>query len=268
METWNFQRFHKDDFRKVPSSPGVYKYLNKEGIIIYVGKAKNLRKRVSSYFLSGTNHTLKTARLVREVTEIEFVIVNNEYEALVLENSLIKENQPRFNIMLKDGKSYPYVCITKERFPKVLSTRRVNPKKGEYFGPFTSVRAMNNVLRLVKKLYKIRTCSLTLSEKNVESGKFSVCLEYHIKNCKGPCVGFQSEDSYLSDIAEIRHILKGNLFPVKTSFKESLNLAVQDLRYEDAQVLKEKIESLESFQSRSLVANPQITQTDIFTIES
>lgn len=268
MEEWRFQRFEKDEFRKVPQSPGVYKYLNKEGTIIYVGKAKNLRKRVSNYFLKGTNHTLKTERLVRDVRHIEFVIVNNEYEALVLENTLIKEYQPKFNIMLKDGKSYPYLCITKERFPRVISTRRVNPKNGEYFGPFTSVRAMNNVLLLVKKLYKLRTCTLNLSRKNVESGKYNVCLEYHIQNCKGPCVGFQSEDVYNHDIKQIRDIIKGNLTPVKDHFKASMQQAIGNLKFEEAQILKDKLESLDSFNSRSLVANPHITKTDIFTIKS
>lgn len=268
MENWNFQRFPKDDFRKVPHAPGIYKYLNKELEIIYVGKAKDLRKRVSSYFLPGSSHTLKTERLVRETKEIEFVIVNNEYEALLLENTLIKEYQPRYNIMLKDGKSYPYICLTNERFPKVISTRRVNTSKGEYFGPFTSVRAMNNVLSLVKKLYKIRTCNLTLSERNISSGKFNVCLEYHIKNCKGPCVGYQTETQYNRDIAEIREIIKGNLAPVKESFRTSMELATADLRFEEAHIYKEKLESLDKFRSRSLVANPKITKTDVFTIQS
>ena len=268
MDHWTFQGFPKDDFRKVPTSPGVYKYLNKEGTIIYVGKAKNLRKRVSNYFLAGTNHTLKTTRLVKQVSEIEFVIVNNEYEALVLENSLIKENQPKFNIMLKDGKSYPYICITNERFPRVFSTRRVNLKKGEFFGPFTSVRAMNNVLHLIKKLYKIRTCNLNLSKKNVSSGKYNVCLEYHVKNCKGPCTELQSEANYMQDISEIREITKGNLTPIKTIYKIGIERATSELRFEDAHELKLKLDSLDSFKSKSLVANPKITNTDVFTIES
>ena len=196
------------------------------------------------------------------------MIVNTEYEALVLEDSLIKENQPKYNIMLKDGKSYPFVCITSERFPRVFSTRQVVKGQGEYFGPFTSVRAMNNVLNLVKKFYKIRTCTFNLSEKNVSSGKFKVCLEYHINNCKGPCADHQEEDDYNEDIEHIRHILKGNLQPVKQSFKESLHLATNELRFEDAQLFKERLESLISFRSKSLVANPKISDTDVFTIES
>ena len=268
MDQWEFQRFDRDDFRKVPSSSGVYKYLNKSGTIIYIGKAKNLRKRVTSYFTKSQNQNLKTVRLVREITEIEFVIVNTEFEALVLEDSLIKENQPKYNIMLKDGKSYPFICIMNERFPRVFSTRQVIKGQGEYFGPFTSARTMNNVLNLVKKLYKIRTCTFNLSEKNVTSGKFKVCLEYHINNCKGPCAGFQDENEYNSDIEHIRHILKGNLHPVKQNFKESLELATGELRFEDAQLFKERLESLLSFRSKSLVANPRISDTDVFTIES
>ncbi|MCP4458188.1 MAG: excinuclease ABC subunit C [Cytophagales bacterium] len=268
MNEWEFQRYKKDNFRKVPDSPGVYKYLNKEGVIIYVGKAKNLRKRVASYFTRAQQESLKTLRLVREISEIEFVIVNTEYEALVLEDSLIKENQPKYNIMLKDGKSYPFICLKNERFPRVFSTRQVKKNDGEYFGPFTSVRAMNNVLNLVKKFYKIRTCSFNLSEKNVTSGKFKVCLEYHINNCKGPCESHQGEDDYNNDIAHIRHILKGNLQAVKLSFKELIEQATRHLHFEEAQVFKERLESLDNFQSKSLVANPKISDTDVFTIKS
>lgn len=268
MSQWTFQRFKKDDFRKVPKAPGIYKYLNKEGTIIYVGKAKNLRSRVSSYFLSGNQHSLKTTRLVREVVDIEFVIVNNEYEALVLENALIKENQPKYNIMLKDGKSYPFIIITNERFPRVMTTRRVHAGDGEYFGPFTSGRSMHNVLGLIKRLYKIRNCTLSLTKKNVEMGKFKVCLEYHIGNCKGPCQAFQEEIDYLGEIAQIRHILKGNLAPVRAHFRHSMETASAAMEFEVAHVFKEKLESLESFQTKSLVANPKITQTDIFTIVS
>ena len=268
MDSWVFQSFSRNDFRKIPSSPGVYKYLNKNGIIIYVGKAKNLCKRVTSYFTKSQTHNLKTVRLVGEITEIEFVIVNNEYEALVLEDSLIKQNQPKYNIMLKDGKSYPFVCVMAERFPRVFSTRQVVKGQGEYFGPFTSIRAMNNVLNLVNKLYKIRTCTFNLSKKNVHSGKFKVCLEYHVNNCKGPCANLQEEDDYNQDIEHIRHILKGNLQPVKQSFKESLEHATKELRFENAQLFKDRLESLISFRSKSLVANPKISDTDVFTIES
>lgn len=268
MDEWNFQRFPKDEHRKLPHAPGVYKYLNSQGKIIYVGKAKDLRKRVSSYFLKSSTLSLKTDRLVRDTRAIEFVIVNNEYEALLLENNLIKENQPKYNVLMKDGKSYPYICITQEHFPRVFSTRRTDDPSAEYYGPFTSVRAMNNVLNLIKKLYKIRTCNLNLSPKNIESGKFNVCLEYHIHNCKGPCVGFQSEDDYERDIQSIRHILKGHLAPVKNNFKQELERAVEELRFEDAQDFKEKLGSLDRFQTRSLVANPKISETDVFTIDS
>ena len=268
MDDWNFQRFSKEDFRKIPHSPGVYKYLNKNKEIIYVGKAKDLRKRVANYFLSVSNNSLKTAKLVKETDEIAFVIVSNEYEALVLENTLIKENQPKFNILLKDGKSYPYICITKERFPRVISTRSIKPNDGEYYGPFTNVRTLNNVLNLVRKLYNLRTCTLSLSEKNIDSGKFNVCLEYHIRNCKGPCIGLQSEEDYAKDISEIREIVRGNLSLVKSSYKSSIALAAKEFRFEDAQLLKDKLDSLDQFRSRSLVANPKITKTDVFTIDS
>ena len=268
MNEWKFQQFERDEYLRLPNSPGVYKYLNKQGTIIYVGKAKSLKKRVASYFVSQAQHSLKTARLVNEISKIEFVIVNTEYEALVLENSLIKENQPKYNILLKDGKSYPYLIITKERFPRVLSTRKVNFELAEYYGPFTSGRSMHNVLSLIKKLYQLRTCNLNLSKKNIEQSKFKVCLEYHIGNCLGPCQAFQTEEDYLDQIDEIREILKGNLTPIKNNFKLSLELAVNDLRFEEAHILQEKIISLDSFTSKSLVANPRISNTDVFTIQS
>jgi excinuclease ABC subunit C len=268
MNEWKFQRFKRDEYLRVPGAPGVYKYLNKQGVIIYVGKAKNLKKRVSSYFISQGQHTLKTAHLVSEISEIEFVIVNNEYEALVVESSLIKENQPKYNILLKDGKSYPYIIVTKERFPRVLTTRKVIPSDGDYFGPFTSGRAMHNVLNLIKKLYQLRTCNLALSAKNIDAQKFKVCLEYHIGNCKGPCEALQTEQNYLEQITEIKEILRGNLGPVKNSFKGSMEVAIESMRYEDAHVLSEKIKSLDSFTSKSLVANPKISDTDVFTIQS
>lgn len=268
MNEWKFQQFNRDEYLRLPHSPGVYKYLNKQGVIIYVGKAKSLKKRVASYFVSQGQHSLKTARLVSEIVKIEFVIVNTEYEALVLENSLIKENQPKYNILLKDGKSYPYIVLTNERFPRVLTTRKINYATGEYFGPFTSGRSMHNVLNLIKKLFQVRTCNLNLSKKNIAESKFKVCLEYHIGNCKGPCQAFQTETDYLQQIDEIREILKGNLAPVRSNFKNSLEEAVKALRFEDAHIIQEKILSLDSFTTRSLVANPKISDTDVFTIKS
>ncbi len=268
MHTWKYQRYDKSDYSRVPNAPGVYKYLNTAKDIIYVGKAKDLRKRVSSYFVPSAKHSVKTARLVHETRQIEFVIVPSEYEALVLENELIKENQPKYNINLKDGKSYPSICITRERFPRVFPTRRIIPDQGEYFGPFTSVRAMNGILDLIKKWYKLRTCNFNLSEKNVNNGKFKVCLEYHLENCKGPCEGLQDERSYNEDIEQIRHILKGHLGPVKNHIKQQMSEAVESLQFERAQFLKNRLTSLDKFQTRSLVANPKISQLDVFSITS
>ena len=197
-----FQRYSRADYLELPDKPGIYKFLDRDATIIYVGKAKNLRKRVSSYFTKSNLDNRKTFRLVSEIIQLEFVIVSSEFDALLLENNLIKEHQPRYNILLKDDKSFPSICITNERFPRIYSTRRIDHQKGEYFGPYTSVKAMNGVLDLIRKLYKIRTCKYNLSEENVSNKKYKVCLEYHIGNCLGPCEGLQSESDYLIDIEE------------------------------------------------------------------
>ncbi|MEL6560334.1 MAG: GIY-YIG nuclease family protein, partial [Bacteroidota bacterium] len=190
-------RFTPAEISKLPHQPGIYKYFNTADEIIYIGKAKDLRKRVSSYFTKAAGVNRKTLKLVSEVAVLEVVIVNSEFDALLLENSLIKQYQPKYNILLKDDKSFPSILITKDRFPKIYSTRRIDKNKGEYFGPYTSVKAMNNVLDLIRKLYKIRTCNLLLSANNIEQKKFKVCLEYHLGNCLGPCEGYQKEDDYL-----------------------------------------------------------------------
>lgn len=261
----------EEDLKKtisdLPGQPGVYKYYNKQGKLIYVGKAKNLKKRVSSYFTK-SNVSLKTRRLVSEIRKIEYVIVDTEIDALLLENNLIKENQPRYNILLKDDKSFPFVCISNERFPKIYSTRRHEKNEGEYFGPYSNVKTLNNILELIRKLYKIRTCSLNLSEKNVEAGKFKVCLEYHINNCLGPCEGLQDEPSYLEEIEQARHILKGNLKQVRDFFKEKMNTAAEQLEFELAQDYKAKIESLDKFQSRTVIVNKKIGDVDVISISS
>ncbi len=214
--------FSKKQTNKIPDSPGVYKFFNKDNELIYVGKAKSLRKRVQSYFNKTSAPNRKTLRMAYETESIEITIVNSEFDALHLENSLIKKNQPRYNIRLKDDKSFPYVCVTSERFPRIISTRRLIPENGTYFGPYTNVKALNNILNLIKSLYTIRTCKYDLSEKNIEAKKFKVCLEYHIKNCKGPCEGLQDENDYNKDIDHSIHILKGNLGMVRDYFKKRM----------------------------------------------
>ncbi|MEM6734711.1 MAG: excinuclease ABC subunit UvrC [Bacteroidota bacterium] len=261
-----FQRFSRRDYLRLPEKPGVYKFLDKFHTIVYVGKAKNLKKRVSSYFTKANLDNRKTFRLVSEIAQIEFVIVSSEFDALLLENNLIKEHQPRYNILLKDDKSFPSICITRERFPRIYSTRRIDHSKGEYFGPYTSVKAMNSVLDLIRKLHKIRTCKLSLTESNISKKKFKVCLEYHIGNCMGPCEDLQSEEDYLLDIISAKEILKGRISVVSRSYKEKMNQASIDLKFELAQSYKEKLDLLEKFQIRSLIVNQKITNTDVFTM--
>ena len=261
-----FQRYAREDYLRLPEKPGIYKFLDQDGTIIYVGKAKSLKKRVASYFTKANLDNRKTYRLVSEIRYIEFVIVSSEFDALLLENNLIKEHQPRYNILLKDDKSFPSICITNERFPRIYSTRRIDHKKGEYFGPYTSVKAMNGVLDLIRKLHKIRTCKYNLSEDNIQKKKFKVCLEYHIGNCMGPCEGLQSEGEYLKDIDEARKILKGKIGVVSRSYKEKMQRASEELKFELAQSYKEKTDLLEKFQSRSLIVNQKITSTDVFTM--
>ena len=261
-------RYTPDEVKKIPKKPGVYRFYNKDSVAIYVGKAKNLKSRVSSYFndLSGQNR--KTYKMVSEISHIEFTIVNTEFDALLLENSLIKEYQPKYNILLKDDKSFPYITVVNESFPRVFSTRRVDRRKGKYYGPYTSVRAMKNVLELIRNLYYVRTCNLNLSQENIKAGKFKVCLEYHIGKCKGPCVGLQTEEEYLNDIRLAKDILKGNLVPVRGFFKEQMQKAAEQLDFEGAQLMKDKLELLEKFQSRTVIVNQNLTDIDVFGITS
>ncbi|HYG39910.1 MAG TPA: excinuclease ABC subunit UvrC [Cytophagales bacterium] len=253
---------------KLPNEPGIYKFFNIDGILIYVGKAKNIKNRVSSYFNKGASNTRKTLKLVSEIAKIEFTIVNSEFDALLLENSLIKKHQPKYNIQLKDDKSYPYILITNEPFPKIYATRVLNHDLGTYYGPYASVKAMNNVLEFIRKLYTIRTCNLNLSDKNINEGKFKVCLEYHIGNCKGPCEGLQKLEEYDEDIAHVHHILKGNLGVVRNYFKDKMNTYANNLEFEKAHSFKEKLDLVERFQSKSLVVNPAISDLEVFTIVS
>ena len=261
-------RFDPKDVLNLPDNPGVYRFFNEEDVLIYVGKAKSLKKRVSSYFNKQSGVNRKTRRLVSEIKAIEVTLVNNEFDALLLENNLIKQNQPRYNILLKDDKTYPYICVSNERFPRIYSTRKFIPSNGTYFGPFASVKAMNNILRLINSLFTLRTCRFDLSEENISKGKFKVCLEYHIGNCKGPCEAFQSEADYLDDVNQAIHILKGNLSIPKQFFKEQMTSAAQKLEFEKAQQYKDKLESVDRFQSKSIVVSPNIADMDVFTIVS
>ncbi len=258
----------KEVVQRLPESPGVYKFYNDEDTLIYVGKAKNIKKRVTSYFNKNTGVNRKTLKLVSEIVRIDFTVSNTEFDALLLENNFIKQNQPKYNILLKDDKTFPYICILKERYPRIIYTRKYNPKQGEYFGPFSSVVAMKHVLELTRKLYSIRTCNLLLSEQNVAQKKFKVCLEFHLGNCKGPCEGLQDEKSYLEEIEQARHILKGNLSIVYNYFTAQMKAAAGSMEFERAQLYKEKLDTLERFQSKSLVVNKDLTDIDVFTITS
>lgn len=252
----------------LPDSPGIYKFYNSESLLIYVGKAKSLKKRVSSYFTKQSPYNRKTEKLVSEIRKIEFTLANSEFDALLLENNFIKQNQPKYNILLKDDKTFPYLCILKERFPRIIYTRKYLPKQGEYFGPYTSVVSMKSVLELVRKLYSIRTCNLLLTVDNIVKKKFKVCLEYHLGNCKGPCEGFQDERPYLEEIALARNILKGNLSAVEDYFRGNMQLAADSMEFERAELFKHKLELLEKFQTKSLVVNKKLTDIDVITITS
>lgn len=249
----------------LPELPGVYKYFDENNDIIYVGKAKNIKKRVSSYFVKRHDNN-KTNVLVSKIRNIQYTVVDTEFDALLLENTLIKENQPRYNINLKDDKSYPLIRITKEHFPKVYPMRNPVKDGSEYFGPYANGKMMNTLLELVRKLYPTRNCNLNLSPKNISEGKFKVCLEYQIGNCKGPCQNFQSEEDYNQTIANIRHILKGNLGEVRRHLKSCIDDSVARLAFEEAQDYKLKLEQLESYQSKSTVVNTKINQVDVFGI--
>ena len=264
MDGLDIQTYTPRQVRDFPDKPGVYRFLNKHHHIIYVGKAKNLKNRVSSYFSNTSGKDRKTFRMVSEIVSIQITIVNSEFDALLLENNLIKQNQPKYNILLRDDKSFPYVIIVKEPFPRIFPTRRKIEGQGRYYGPYTSVVALKTVLELFRNLYHLRTCSLNLSPENVQAGKYKVCLEYHIGKCKGPCVGLQEESDYLQDIEQAENILKGNLSPVKHYFKNKMNRHAEALEFEKAQEVKEKLELVEKFQTKSVIVNPNISEVDVF----
>jgi excinuclease ABC subunit C len=251
----------------LPDNPGVYQYYDKDDKILYVGKAKNLKKRVSSYF-NKIHDTKKTNVLVRKIVTIKHIVVPTETDALLLENNLIKTLQPRYNVLLRDDKSYPWICIKKEPFSRIFLTRRMVKDGSEYFGPYTNFKMVYTILDLIKELYPLRTCNYDLSESNIKSGKFKVCLEYHIGNCKGPCEGLESFEDYQRQVDAIREIMKGNFKESMKDFKRLMNQYAQDLHFEEAQKIKEKIEILENYQSRSTIVNPKITNIDVFSIVS
>ena len=251
----------------LPEGPGIYQYLNSEGTIIYVGKAKNLKRRVSSYF-NKDQHSAKTRILVSKIADIRYIVVNTEEDALLLENNLIKKYKPRYNVLLKDDKSYPSICVSNEYFPRVFKTRNIVRNGSTYYGPYSHVPSMHAVLDLIKKLYPLRTCRLALTPENIREGKFNVCLEYHIKNCKGPCIGLQSHEEYMQNIAEVKEILRGNTQTICTALLKEMQDLAAELRFEEAQKLKEKFELIENYRSKSEVVSSVLHNIDVFSIET
>lgn len=251
----------------LPESPGIYQYYGEENTIIYVGKAKNLKRRVSSYF-NKDQKSNKTKVLVKRIRNLKYIVVNTEQDALLLENNLIKQHQPRYNVLLKDDKTYPSICVQNEYFPRIFKTRKIIKNGSTYFGPYTHLPAMYTLLGLVKKLYPIRTCSLNLSPEKINEGKYKVCLEYHIKNCSGPCMGYQTEEEYKNNISEIKEILKGNTREIVQSLKQKMTDAAEELEFEKAQSYKDKIDLLEGYTSKSEIVSNTINNIDVFSIVS
>ncbi len=253
--------------KTLPDSPGVYQYYDKNEVVIYVGKAKNLKKRVTSYF---TKHheNAKTRILVKQIVDIKHIVVNTETDALLLENNLIKKYKPKYNILLKDDKTYPWICIKKERFPRVFMTRRFIKDGSEYFGPYTSIKTVRVLLDLIKELYSIRTCVYDLSQQKINEGKYKVCLEYHLKNCKGACEALETEANYNDSIKEIRNIVKGNFKESLEKFQEMMISFAGKMEFEEAQKIKDKLNLLSNYQSKSTIINPSINNVDVFSIIS
>lgn len=250
----------------LPEAPGIYQYRNEEGSIIYVGKAKNLKRRVSSYF-NKNQQSAKTRMLVSKIQDIRYIVVNTEEDALLLENNLIKRYKPRYNVLLKDDKTYPSLCVTDEYFPRIIKTRKRTNKNCTYFGPYSHPQYMYAAMDLIKKLYPLRTCRLVLTPEGIEKGKFKECLEYHIGNCKAPCTGKQSHEDYMKNIEEIKNILKGDTQIVSNILKDEMFRFSEELKFEDAQFMKERYELLENYRSKSEVVNSNIHNVDVFSIE-
>ena len=265
-EETDVKEYLKGIVQNLPDSPGIYQYLDENGTIIYVGKAKNLKRRVSSYF--NREHTSgKTIVLVKKIADIRYIVVKTEEDALLLENNLIKKYKPRYNVLLKDDKTYPSICVSNEYFPRIFKTRNIVKNGSNYYGPYTHLPSMYAVLDLIKKLYPIRTCRHNLTPENIRNGKFDVCLEYHIKNCKGPCIGKQTHEEYLRDIKEIKDILKGDTQIVCDLLMEEMKTLASELRFEEAQLVKEKYDLIESYRSKSEVVSRIIHNVDVFSIE-
>jgi len=253
--------------KTLPHQPGVYQYFDADERLIYVGKAKDIKKRVSSYFTKHHDYG-KTRVLVKNIASVKHIVVETENDALLLENNLIKKYKPKYNVLLKDDKSYPWICIKKERFPRVFPTRRVIKDGSEYFGPYTSMKTVKTLLGLIKGLYQLRTCNYDLSESKIDAGKYKVCLEYHLGNCKGPCEGYETEEEYQANIVAIREILKGNFKDSLQQFRIQMRQHAEAMQFEDAQKIKEKLEVLENYQAKSTIVNPKISNVDVFSIVS
>lgn len=267
MEELNTNEYLRGIVLNLPTGPGIYQYLNKEGTIIYVGKAKNLKRRVYSYF-SKEHESAKTRILVSKIADIRYIVVNTEEDALLLENNLIKKYKPRYNVLLKDDKSYPSICVSNEYFPRIFKTRKIIRNGSTYFGPYSHIPSMQAVLDLIKRLYPLRTCHLALTPENIHNGKFNVCLEYHIKNCKGPCIGLQSHDEYMKNIAEIKEILKGNTQTISDMLRDEMMHLAEELKFEEAQKIKEKYDLIEGYRSKSEVVSSILHNIDVFSIET
>lgn len=252
----------------LPHTPGVYRFIDESDVILYVGKAKNLKKRIASYFGSQKHRAYKTRVMVKNSARLEYTVVDTEQDALLLENTLIKKHLPRYNVQLKDGKSYPYICVKNERFPRVFMTRKVIKDGSKYFGPYTSVRRVTIVLELIRQLFQLRTCTYNLSEENIRKGKFKVCLEYHIGNCLGPCVGLEEEEPYNEKIRQIKNMLSGRFSAVIRHLKKDMEELAANMEFEKAQKIKEKIDALTVYQGKSTVVNPSVRNVDVYSISA
>ncbi len=262
----NRQSILKEQVAALPLAPGVYQFLDRSGDIIYVGKAKSLRKRVSSYFVRNKDHSAKVRVLVRQIAEIRHIVVDSEQDALLLENSLIKTHQPRYNILLKDDKTYPWIVLRREHFPRVESTRIVRHDGSQYFGPYGSLSMQHSILEFIREVIPLRTCKLNLSPQAIARGRYGVCLQYHLGNCKGPCVGAQSEEEYAELTEMVKDVLKGDLRPVRRYLEENMRAAAEELKFEAAQRFKQRLDALENYRSRSVIVSAKIVDCDIFSL--
>ena len=262
----NRQSILKEQVAALPLAPGVYQFLDRSGTIIYVGKAKSLRKRVSSYFVRNKDHSAKVRVLVRQIAEIRHIVVDSEQDALLLENSLIKTHQPRYNILLKDDKTYPWIVLRRENFPRVESTRTVRHDGSQYFGPYGSLSMQHSILEFIREVIPLRTCKLNLSPQAIARGRYGVCLQYHLGNCKGPCIGAQSEEEYTELVEMVKDVLKGDLRPVRRYLEENMRAAAEELKFESAQRFKQRLDALENYRSRSVIVSAKIVDCDIFSL--